>query len=442
MPERIRSFLTAKHIFFILFLIGLTVQWPFTGQLPLELALIDLVLAVICLVWVARTTDIRQSILHSFSHPILWILMAWAGWALLLWLASSDWAYLINETRWLLLSIAAFAFLISILREGWTQKIGIFLAVATLTALITDIQGLTGFFKPPFTALFEKEIWISATESFTQPVAVGFFRHPNAYGAFVFWPLLLMAGFLADRKKRLIAILGVLFFAASLYLSYYRTLFLGVGFALAVYFLLQSTLPTRLTGWLIAGMAVLGVLGSALALRFFPTLAFFDNLWYRVRLWEISVTAILREPVILLFGSGFTPSGQLMSTGARSDPHNAYIYMVMHYGLPGLLIFLAIIWMVVREGWKAYCSGSFRREPLLAVLWSGLLAWFLTDLIDSRLSTPEWQMLFILVLALFFSRLEQGAAGSAAVHEDPTPAGKTDARIRMPDPSRLIHGGR
>jgi hypothetical protein len=405
MTEKIRSFLTARNVFFILFLIGVTVQWPFVGTLPLELTLVDLLLAVICLVWIANSPDIRKSTTKAYTHPILWILTAWAAWALLLWVLASDWAYLINETRWLFLSLAAFAFLMSVLRTDWRKRIVLFLVFAAITTLITDLQGVTGFFQPPFAALVEKDIWISATESITQTVAVGFFRHPNVFGAFVLWPLLLMAGFLTDPKKRVLAILGLIFFGASLYLSYYRTLFLGVGFALAVFFLLQTKLPTRLVGWLISGMAALGVAGSVLALNLFPTMDFFANLWFRVRLWESSLASLQREPIILLLGSGFAPSHDLIRTAARSDPHNAYLYMVMHYGLPGLLLFIALIWIVVREGWKAYRDGTFRREPLLAAIFSGLLAWFLTDLIDSRLSIPEWQMMFMLVLALFFSRL-------------------------------------
>jgi O-antigen ligase len=421
MAERIRSFLTAKILFFVLFLIGLTVQWPFMGTLPLGLTLIDLVLAVICLVWIANSPDIRKSIFNAFAHPIAWILAAWAAWSAVLWLVSSDWAYLINETRWLFLSLVAFAFLMSVLRTDWQRMVGIFLVFAAITTVITDLQGLTGFFKPPFAALVEKDIWISATESVSQTVAVGFFRHPNVFGAFVLWPLLLMAGLLPDRKKRILAILGVIFFGASLYLSYYRTLFLGVGFALAVFFLLRTKLPTRLVGWLIAGMAALGVAGSVLALNLFPTMDFFTNLWFRVRLWQSSLASLQREPIILLLGSGFAPSPELLRAAARSDPHNAYLYMVMHYGLPGLLLFIAIIWIVMREGWKAYRDGTFRREPLLAAIFSGFLAWFLTGLIDSRLSIPEWQMMFMLVLALFFSRLHPEPADPPVSREVTSP---------------------
>jgi hypothetical protein len=430
MAEEIRSFLTAKNFFFILFLIGLTVQWPFEGTSPLELTLIDLVMAAVFLVWVAKSRDIRKSAADAYQYPVLWILTAWALWAAFLWMISSDWAYLINETRWLFLSVAAFAVLMSILRTDWIRTIGIFLGMAALIAVITDLQGLTGFFTPPFSALTEKEIWISATESVTQPVAVGFFRHPNVFGAFVLWPLLLMAGLLFHPKKRILAAVGILFFTVSLYLSYYRTLFLGVGFALAVFVLLQSRLSPRLAGWSIAGFAVLGVLGSALALILFPSLDFFSNLWFRVRLWETSLTAFRSEPVILLLGSGFSPSAEILNKAARSDPHNAFLYMVMHYGLPGLFLFLGIIWLVVREGWKAYRAGVFRKEPLAAAVWSGLLAWFLTDLIDSRLSTPEWQMLFVMILAFFFSRLRPDSAEQPSAPAAPSPP-------RITDPSRI-----
>jgi O-antigen ligase len=436
MAERIRGFLTAKNIFFILFLIGITIQWPFSGLLPLELALIDLILVVICLVWIVKTPDLRGAVAKAFEHPLLWILAAWAIWALFLWIVSSDWAYLINETRWLFLGTAAFAFLMSVLQSDWRRMVAIFLVFAAFIAAVTDLQGLTGFFKPPFAALMEKEIWVSPTEAVTQPVAVGFFRHPNVFGAFVLWPLLLTVGFLSDRRKRLLGILGILFFGASLYLSYYRTLFLGVGFALAIFILIRSRLSPRLVGWLIAGIALLVIAGSVLALQLFPNLEFFTNLWFRVRLWESSLNAIQSEPIILLLGSGFSPSAELLLNAARSDPHNAFLYMTMHYGLPGLLLFLAIIGLVIREGWKAYRDGTFLAEPLLAALWSGLLAWFLTDLIDSRLSTPEWQMMFMLILALFFSRLKQGAVKSVPAEQAEIPLQRKSAAVSDAEANR------
>jgi O-antigen ligase len=242
-------------------------------------------------------------------------------------------------------------------------------------------------------------------EAVNQSVAVGFFRHPNAFGGYVFWPFLISLGFLHDRRKRWIALALVLLFGFSLYLSYYRTLLLGLGFALVLYILLWLRPSPRLLAVSVSGLSILAVAASALALQLAPNLSFFNNLWFRINLWHKAFAFIQQSPVILLFGSGFNPSVALSGAGVRMDPHDAFLYMLMHYGIPGLLIFLGIIWLVLRKGWLAYRDGVLHRRPVLAALWVGWIAWFLTDLIDSRLTTPEWQMLFVVVLAIFLGGL-------------------------------------
>jgi hypothetical protein len=404
MREKFLGYLTTKHILLLLFFVGLIIQWPIYTFLHIEYSLIEVFLLIICAVWFLRSSNDDPTRPINRRDPLVRVILVWALWAFFLWIISTDWTYNLNEIRWLFLSVGAVIILLEISRNDWQAVLWTFLGVAVLAALIGDIQGLAGI-QPPFSALTSKDIYLSPDQYVDQSVAVGFFRHPNAFGGFVFWPLLILAGMLPKRQYRFLAIAGMIFFGSSLYLSYYRTLLLGLAYALFVFALIRSRLSPRWVGLAILGTTVLGIIGIVFLLNLFPTISFFSNLWFRIRLWQHCLAFIQNEPLILLFGAGFTPSAALMQSSARSDPHNAFFYMLMHYGLPGLLLFVVLIWMVIQKGWQAYRDGVFAREPILAALWAGWIAWFVTDFADSRLTTPEWQMLFIFILALYWGRL-------------------------------------
>jgi hypothetical protein len=406
MWTRLKQTATPVNVFLLFFFLALTFQYTLPGVIPLEYSLVELVVFTACAILVLVRADVlvewRQSVV---SNSIVRLFLVWGLWAAILWIISRNWAYSLIETRWILLSCAALIVLLPMVRSDGEKVLWIFLGVSVAAAVIADVQGLTGLFTPPFALLTSKDIFVGVDEAVTQSVAVGFFRHPNAFGGYVFWPLLIALGFLHDRRKRWIALALVLLFGFSLYLSYYRTLLLGLGFALALYILLWLRPSPRLLAVSAAGLSILAVAASALALQLAPNLSFFNNLWFRINLWHKAFTFIQQSPIILLFGSGFNPSAALSSAAARVDPHDVFLYMLMHYGIPGLLIFLGIIWVILRKGWLAYRDGLLLHRPVLAALWVGWIAWFLTDLIDSRLTTPEWQMLFIAVLAIYWGGL-------------------------------------
>jgi O-antigen ligase len=77
--------------------------------------------------------------------------------------------------------------------------------------------------------------------------------------------------------------------------------------------------------------------------------------------------------------------------------------MLVHYGIPGLVAYLGIFVVILKKGWNAFARGAFREAPILAALWIGFIVWFLTGFVDSRLTTPEWQMQFVFLMALFFA---------------------------------------
>ena len=114
------------------------------------------------------------------------------------------------------------------------KAVVLFVGITALAALVADYQGLTGGFIAPFAHIPPKDISLSPTGLISKTLAVGFFRHPNAYGGQVFWPLLICLGLALKRQFRWLALAGAAFFAFSLYLSYYRTLLVGFALACAI----------------------------------------------------------------------------------------------------------------------------------------------------------------------------------------------------------------
>jgi O-antigen ligase len=235
---------------------------------------------------------------------------------------------------------------------------------------------------------------------FIHTVAVGLFSHPNAFGGFVFWPFLVCVGLILIREKRRWGLCGAAFFGVSLLLSYYRTMIIGAGLALFFLLVLRWRLAPRKK---IIIFGSLGLAGAAAAVLLYLNLAdtlFLKNFLFRVWQWWHAVQVIQSSPWILWVGAGIVPIEAQMNL-SFVDPHNAFLYMVLHYGVPGLALYLAIIGVLIAKARVLFSRGTTAAHPILSALWCGWVVWFLTSSVDSRLTTPGWQFLFILIAAIF-----------------------------------------
>lgn len=398
-----------------------TFQDTFSQNQAFHLSVVEIV-AVLCLaIWilVAGRLELPQS---RSSRFVLFLLGLWALLGLGLWIISGDWAYDLNEARWLWITLGVAVFLSYAAEANWARMVAIFVGVTFVSALVADFQGLTGAFVPPFASLPPKEFFLAPTTLGAQSLAVGFYQHPNAFGAQVFWPLLICVGFAFKRKRRWLALLGVAFFGASLYLSFYRTLLVGFLFSVVLLAMIQL----RLRPWVFAvaagAMSVVGMGGSVALALFAKGGRFLGDLSGRGVYWVDAFRLIRNQPMILLFGSGFRPSAELVQAQARSDPHDMYLYMLMHYGILGLVLLIVLIATVVEAGWRGYRRGQLDREPVLGAIWAGFIAWFATGSIDSRLTTAGWQVLFVAMMFLLLGGLFVQAEQRKAMPVDKKPA--------------------
>jgi hypothetical protein len=400
------AFWTNENIILVLFVCLLSFQLPISGGPKIIYSCVELFILVIAALFGFGIFPCKKDVQDIFiKDHMTWILIAWSVWSVVVWFADSNWAYGINETRWVLLSVVAYIYFRIIFRQQWEWKVKLFLIVCVGIAFIADLQSITGLFQPPFTSVPVKDFFQQSGKGDFTPfsVAVGFFNHPNAFGGFVFWPMLLSLGLMGEKKTRVWGGFAFLFFGFSLFLSGYRTLLLGAGLAVVLFILLRFNLSFKKWAFLLLGVCVvsaIGFMGFYLANK---TSLFFGTFTGRVSLWSSVVPIVTFSPQTFLFGSGTNLPMGIYNGLAVADPHNAYLYMLVHYGLPGLIIYFAVIGIIMRHGWQSYRVGEVQKNPIVGVLWIGFIVWFLTAIADSRLTTPEWQLEFVLLIALFLA---------------------------------------
>ena len=392
--------ITWMNLILVLFFAATTFQDSIFHASPMDLSVVEIATLGCLVAWAVLTPDPGKRLREIARRPAAILLLLWAVVATVLWLIAHDWGYGLNEMRWLWLTLGAFILLTTAVESGWGRAVVLFVGITALSALVADYQGMTGAFIAPFAHIVPKEISLSPTGMISKTLAAGFFRHPNAFGSQVFWPLLICLGLALKRKYRWPALAGAAFFAFSLYLSYYRTLLVGLALACAILAMIQLKLRPKLFASITIGLSLLGMIGSEVLVELSQG-AFLGNLQTRGGYWVDAAHFIQYQPSILLFGSGYAPSVALASAQARSDPHNMYLYLLMHYGAAGLVCFTLLIALIVTVGWQAYQAGILRREPVLGAMWAGFIAWFVTGTLDSRLTTAEWLMLLVTILVLF-----------------------------------------
>jgi O-antigen ligase len=398
---------------FILFLVILSFQMPISVGAKFEFSLVEVFVLMVASLFLRKLDSEKVNKIRVIlkTDPIAWVLIAWSLWGVVVWSVERNWAYGINETRWVFLSTIGYILLRYIFSYRWEDKLKILFAVSVVIALIADLQGLTGIFSPPFTSLPEKEFFFSLTGGITHTVAVGFFKHPNAFGGFIYWPLLLSFGLIFEKKSRMWGIVLFLLFGFSLMLSNYRTLILGIALAIVLITLIRMNLSSKRLIGIFLALCIVSAFGFIGFYVFNQNSSFFANFTFRVLLWFGTMPVFATSVQTMIIGLGAIPIGTGNSI-AIVDPHNAYLYMLVHYGFPGLIILCALIGIIITRGWKMYRTGVLQTHPMTQMLWIGFLVWFITSLVDSRLSTAEWQFQLVFLAALFMGKLPDEEVGS------------------------------
>jgi O-antigen ligase len=136
-----------------------------------------------------------------------------------------------------------------------------------------------------------------------------------------------------------------------------------------------------------------------------PQSGFFLTLGLRRVLWDAVFEMMRRTPTFLISGVGAHAIDYLQGFAllAREDPHNMYLYLLVHYGVAGLAAIVLTAWGVLGGGWHAL--GETRRNPdaVWTAVFSGWAALLVMGMLDSYFTDAPWRIWFMLMLAILLA---------------------------------------
>jgi hypothetical protein len=360
---------------------------------PVILLVSSLLLAHQIVSW-RRLVILKEPLVYFFSFIVLWALVI-RPWA-------DDWKHGLSDVRDWAIPLLGFVALVTTIRQGWRRWIAIFLLLVWLNALVGIYQHLTDSFRPFVSSLAAYKTGFTVSPEDISRLALvsyaaGFFTHPNGFAMYLFAGLMLGLGQLAGSRKWWLGLGLVMPIALALFWTYAKASLLVMGAAVVIFWLQRWIKPgTDFLVILIFGL-VTGAIMLWLAIPYVPS-ALLTTFWWRVGLWQTGLSVIGEYPAILFSGNGLDIFAQQAYYG---QPHNLYLYLLLEYGLPGLLWSLLLGWHLLRRGWRARQLGLLRAEPLLAALWVTLLGYFAIGLVESNLLGIENRMIFLTIGACF-----------------------------------------
>ncbi len=363
-------------------------------------ALMEPVVLLASTIWLIHLMMRGQ--LTVLKDPSVFMFTAMAFWAFMIRPWAINWQNGLSDIRDWLIPLLGYVTLFTTIRRGWRIWITAFLILVWLNAWLGIYQHIADGFRPFITELatYKTGFLISPeTGSLMRAsFAVGFFSHPNGFAMYLFAGLMIALGQLQERRNKLLFfILVVIPIAFSLYYTYAKASLLVALSLLPVYWLNHRVRSTS---------ALLGILGAGLimgafvlwqTIRYVPSTTFI-TFWWRIGLWQIGVDLLGNYPQVLLFGNGLDIFAQ---TAYYGQPHNLYLYLLLQYGLPGLVLVLILGGYFWTLGFRLRKSGLLKVNPMLAALWFAVTGYFAIGLVESSLMGIESRMIFMTLVACF-----------------------------------------
>jgi hypothetical protein len=377
---------------------------------PFSLALMEPIILGVASVLLLGQIWQRGSIFLA-REPLLGLMLLICVWVLLIRPFEANITRGLSDARdWVVPTIGYLALLATV-RTGWRQWILIFVIGVFLQASLGIYQAWSDSARPFVNdlAVYKQGFVVTpeADRLLQTSFASGLFGHPNAMAIYLLGGFMLALSWPVQHrwswvvKFVLLALIG-----GSLYLTYAKSSLLVLGLAVGWY-LLQHWLRSgrRLFGMtIIGGGLILILLGVVIPL--IPEV-FLRTFYWRVGLWQIAWDQLAAYPTTLIFGNGLDRFAQI---AYYAQPHNTYIFMLLEYGIFGLIWLLALLWQLARLGWYARIQGFFRLEPRLAGLWVFLLSYAVLGITESTLHGIEDRALLLWYYACFFGLYREVAS--------------------------------
>jgi len=305
-------------------------------------------------------------------------------------------------------------------RRGWHTWIGVFLVLALGNSLVGIYQHMTDSFRPFIGGLASYKTGFAISPETNQlalvSYAVGFSSHPNGFASYLTACLILALAWPARGVRRLLKVFLLICLGAALFWTYAKASMVVLMLAIVLFVLERCVRSNNLFLLLLSGVLAASIGIAWLAAQLVPALLL-NTLYWRVGLWNVAFEVMNRQPRILIFGNGM----EVFATAAYyHQPHNLYIYLLLEYGVVGLLLGIATFLSVCWRGWKARQAGLMAREPLISALWIALLSYFVIGFVESSWIDIESRTIFLLVAACFVGLIREARApGSVEVEGTP-----------------------
>jgi len=193
-----------------------------------------------------------------------------------------------------------------------------------------------------------------------------------------------------------VGLMGVLLAVGALIVSFSRGAWLGFASSVLL-FIIFLTRDVRGNRWLIAGLLILSLIGSALLITLSPkvqqrVLSIFsldanDN---RIIVWRTALAMIRANPVLGVGGGVFPLVYDEYRVCAQAGPpmsfaHNIVLQIAAEFGLAGLIAFSFMIGTVLARGWAIARDGGF----MVQALYAGYVGMLTHQLVDNDLYSMD-----------------------------------------------------
>jgi O-antigen ligase len=398
--RQLSRFLSVKTALLFLLFLAMTISYRADVE-GLSFALIEpIALLVSALLWVNRITSGRQ--LVFLKDPLVFIFASITLWSIVIRPWSPDWRHGLSDVRDWVIPTLLFITLVSNIRLKWRHYINLFLAVEIGLMILGLYQVKTDSFRPFLApeAAYKRGFYSQFNNSPVSSFAVGFFGHPGVFAEYLFVGLLILIALSWQRWKWLRALL-VFGFIGAIFYTFSKTVLGSLPFALLLFGVLTRSSRhfwTRVLFCLIvSGLLITGLL---LVMRKSGSITLdFGTFVWRIEQWQAGLSLLMLYPTVFLNGNGVDIG--ILEGLLQGNPHNIYIFMLLQYGLMGLMLILALVAAVFWQGFRAYKWGWMKQEPLLAGLWVALVGLLVFGLFGTSLSYVEFRSIFAVVASLF-----------------------------------------
>jgi hypothetical protein len=302
--------------------------------------------------------------------------------------------------------------------------------LAMFIAAHTIIQGLTGRFLFETAAQAEYLVSKGNFDLYTGSTvtrAGSFLLNPDWNGIFVVISLFFTAGLIfagsASRSVRALAAFTCALLLVALLFTFTTASWISAGFGFLIF--VAVFLPGRYRWWTLLLSAV-GVVAIALLFskKFHLLLqhAFSgSDVTTRLGAWETALRVIETHP---LTGIGMAYTLYLersaayrapLETTLLAQPHNSYLELAAFAGIPVLIAFLLLLFLMFREAWRTYQRTDRKLQPLVGGVITGLIVLSINSLFINGWTLAPFLGMGCLLFGAVTSRGLERSMGEAEV---------------------------